>query len=182
MYFAWLLDRYFYILILATSFHCILAEGGYFVPYRLLSRSSFSGPLEEQISKESDPNIHHNNEHVSFQVQGGRGKSHNHQHDHVVDVCELFFCLSCFRFMYDTFCSQLQAKFQDVPSASQKSRVKKKGSQGVSSFAVPEPSEQAGKYSLFMITDKSDILVPFDNHLTRGVWGISVRCDSWTIL
>lgn len=73
------------------------------------------GPFEEQISiVESDRNVHQTNENISCQVQGGRGESCNHQHSNVVD---------------------------DVPSSSKKSRVKKKGSQGVSSSALPDPVE-----------------------------------------
>ncbi|XP_021770923.1 sister chromatid cohesion protein SCC2-like isoform X2 [Chenopodium quinoa] len=74
------------------------------------------GPLEERISNvESDRNIHEKNEHVSCQVDGVHEERHMDRHAHVVD---------------------------DTPSSSKKTRAKKKGTQGVSSSALPDFSEQ----------------------------------------
>ncbi|XP_021751674.1 sister chromatid cohesion protein SCC2-like isoform X2 [Chenopodium quinoa] len=74
------------------------------------------GPLEERISNvESDRNIYEKNEHVSCQVDGDREEGHMRHHAHVVD---------------------------DAPSSSKKTRAKKKGTQGVSSSALPDFSEQ----------------------------------------
>ncbi|KAL2898524.1 Sister chromatid cohesion protein SCC2, partial [Bienertia sinuspersici] len=81
---------------------------------RCAFESTLPGPLEERMSKmESDQVMYQRNEHVSYPVQGGRADSHKLQDDHV----------------------------DDVPSTSKKSRVKKKGSQGLSSTAVPDISE-----------------------------------------
>ncbi|KNA11489.1 hypothetical protein SOVF_134510 isoform B [Spinacia oleracea] len=74
------------------------------------------GPLEERISNvESDQDNYQKNEHVSSQVDGGHGENCDHQHALVVD---------------------------DAPSSSKRTRIKKKGSQGVSSFALPDVGEQ----------------------------------------
>ncbi|XP_048494464.1 sister chromatid cohesion protein SCC2 isoform X2 [Beta vulgaris subsp. vulgaris] len=74
------------------------------------------GRVEERISSvESDRGINQKNERASCLIQGGPGENRNNQHAHVID---------------------------GAPSSSKRSRAKKKGSQGLSSSAVSDLSEE----------------------------------------
>lgn len=80
--------------------------------------------------------------------------------------------------LYTLYC---KTKFQEVPSSSKKSRVKKKGNKGAPSSAMPDPVEQQGE-SISIVLLKMASWFRYDSYLRRLMLHIRVRCYCRTVL